>query len=417
MTSTTRVLCQISLLTLAASPAFAQSGPTAKPDSSRAAATAQAPARQAAPVSKLWYERLSIRGYAQIRYNRLLETNPDLVCPQCDRSIGNNGGFFLRRGRVILSGNVHPRVAIYVQPDYGSDAAGGLHYFQLRDAYFDLFLDDAKANRLRFGQSKVPFGFENLQSSSNRLPLDRHDAMNSAVTNERDFGVNYYWTPKVARDRFKILSDSGLKGTGDYGVFGFGVYNGQTANRPEANNSPHVVARLTYPWRLANGQFIETSVQGYSGRFVVPTRTAGVASDAEYKDERAAVTAVWYAQPFGIEAEYNWGHGPEYVPSTNSIESRPLSGGFVQAMYAWRTHGQVVQPFVRYQDYQGGKKMELDARRYEVHELELGVEWLPIPNFELTALYAISDRLTRDAARPTNDQAGRFLRLQAQFNY
>lgn len=417
MTSTTRVLCQISLLALAASPALAQGGPTSKPDSARPAAVAQAPARQAAPVSKLWYERLSIRGYAQIRYNRLLETNPDLVCPQCDRSIGNNGGFFLRRGRVILSGNVHPRVAIYVQPDYGTDAAGGLHYLQLRDAYFDLFLDDAKANRLRFGQSKVPFGFENLQSSSNRLPLDRNDAMNSAVTNERDFGVNYYWTPKVARDRFKILSDSGHKGTGDYGVFGFGVYNGQTANRPEANNSPHVVARLTYPWRLANGQFIETSVQGYSGRFVVPTRTGGVAADAEYQDERAAVSMVWYAQPFGLEAEYNWGHGPEYVPGTNSIESRPLSGGFVQAMYAMRTHGQLVQPFVRLHEYQGGKKMELDARRYEVHELETGVEWLPIPNFELTVLYAISDRLTRDAARPANDQNGRFLRIQAQFNY
>lgn len=417
MTSITRVLCQISLLALPVFPAFAQGGPISKPDSARPVAAAQAPARQAAPVSKLWYERLSIRGYAQIRYNRLLETNPDLVCPQCDRSIGNNGGFFLRRGRVIISGNVHPRVAIYLQPDYGTDAAGGLHYLQLRDAYFDLFLDDAKANRLRFGQSKVPYGFENLQSSSNRLPLDRHDAMNSSVPNERDFGVNYYWSPKVARDRFKILTDSGLKGTGDYGVFGFGVYNGQTANRPEANNSPHVVARLTYPWRLASGQFVEASIQGYSGRFVVPTRTAGVASDAEYRDERVAVSAVWYAQPFGIEAEYNWGHGPEYVPATNAIESRPLSGGFVQAMYAWRTHGHVIQPFVRVQEYHGGKKMELDARRYEVHEVEAGVEWLPMPNFELTALYAISDRLTRDAARPGNDQNGRFLRLQAQFNY
>lgn len=417
MTSITRVLCQIFLLALPVFPAFAQGGPTSKPDSARPVAAAQAPARQAAPVSKLWYERLSIRGYAQIRYNRLLETNPNLVCPQCDRSIGNNGGFFLRRGRVIISGNVHPRVAIYLQPDYGTDAAGGLHYLQLRDAYFDLFLDDAKANRLRFGQSKVPYGFENLQSSSNRLPLDRHDAMNSSVPNERDFGVNYYWSPKVARDRFKILTDSGLKGTGDYGVFGFGVYNGQTANRPEANNSPHVVARLTYPWRLASGQFVEASIQGYSGRFVVPTRTAGVASDAEYRDERVALSAVWYAQPFGIEAEYNWGHGPEYVPATNAIESRPLSGGFVQAMYAWRTHGHVIQPFVRVQEYHGGKKMELDARRYEVHEVEAGVEWLPMPNFELTALYAISDRLTRDAARPGNDQNGRFLRLQAQFNY
>ena len=41
-----------------------------------------------------WYDRLSIRGYAQFRYNRLLETNEQLQCPTCDRSIGDNGGSF-----------------------------------------------------------------------------------------------------------------------------------------------------------------------------------------------------------------------------------------------------------------------------------------------------------------------------------
>ena len=44
---------------------------------------------------KKWYESISIRGYAQFRYNRLLETNSKLGCEQCDRSWGNNGGFFL----------------------------------------------------------------------------------------------------------------------------------------------------------------------------------------------------------------------------------------------------------------------------------------------------------------------------------
>jgi phosphate-selective porin len=37
---------------------------------------------------------------------------------------------------------------------------------------------DTKKFRLRVGQSKVPFGFENLQSSQNRLTLDRNDALN-----------------------------------------------------------------------------------------------------------------------------------------------------------------------------------------------------------------------------------------------
>lgn len=61
---------------------------------------------------------------------------------------------------------------------------------QLRDAYFDVFLDSLHTYRLRVGQSKVPFGYENLQSSSNRLPMERAEALNNAsVPGERDLGV------------------------------------------------------------------------------------------------------------------------------------------------------------------------------------------------------------------------------------
>lgn len=378
--------------------------------------TASKPAAQPS-APRPWYDRISLRGYAQLRYNRLLETNPNLNCSQCDRSIGNNGGIFLRRGRLVISGDVHPRVSIYIQPDYGSDAAGTQHYLQLRDAYFDLSLDAKKEHRLRIGQSKVPFGFENLQSSQNRLPLDRNDALNSAIPNERDMGVFYYWAPTKARQRFRILTDSGLKGSGDYGVFGFGAINGQTANRPEANNSLHTVMRLTYPFRLANGQFVEAGISGYNGRFVLPAKSANVRALPEYQDDRVALSFTWYAQPFGVVAEYNWGKGPEFVAATRSIDDRSLQGGFVQTMYRWRTHGHVIQPFARLHSYHGGKKLEQDARHYEVHETEAGIEWLPFSNFELTAQYTSSDRVYEDAATIGNHQKGRFLRLQAQFNY
>jgi hypothetical protein len=44
----------------------------------------------------------SIRGYIQARYNRLLETNAQLKNEQGDKSWGADGGFFLRRVRIIL---------------------------------------------------------------------------------------------------------------------------------------------------------------------------------------------------------------------------------------------------------------------------------------------------------------------------
>jgi hypothetical protein len=103
-----------------------------------------------------WYDNIQIRGYLQVRYNRLLETNPDLKCEQCDKSWGENGGFFIRRARMIFSGQISKRVYFYVQPDFASSAGTTGHIVQLRDAYFDLGLDKDNQFRIRLGQSKVP---------------------------------------------------------------------------------------------------------------------------------------------------------------------------------------------------------------------------------------------------------------------
>jgi len=370
--------------------------------------------------SSKWYDALSIRGYAQIRYNRLLETNPDLGCEQCDRSWGEKGGFFLRRTRLILFGNVHERVYVYIQPDFASSASStSLHFAQLRDAYFDLSLDKQKEFRLRFGQSKVPFGFENMQSSQNRLALDRNDALNSAVSNERDFGVFFYWAPKSRRKMFSDLVSSGLKGSGDYGVFAFGAYNGQTANKPEENNDPHLVTRITYPFNIGKNQILELGIQGYTGKYVVTSLTKNVVTtkNAEYKDQRAAASFILYPKPIGIQAEYNVGTGPQYNPFTNTIEQKDLEGGYVQLMGNMSIKKQVLMPFVKYQYYKGGKKHELDARSYHVNDLEIGIEWQPIKNFEFVAIYTFSERRYEDAVKKDNLQKGQLLRLQAQFNF
>jgi hypothetical protein len=368
---------------------------------------------------KHWFEAISIRGYGQIRYNRFLETNPDLNCEQCDRSWGKGGGLFIRRLRVILYGNVHERVYVYIQPDFASSAsATGLHFGQLRDAYFDLALDKNKEFRLRFGQSKVPFGFENMQSSQNRLALDRNDALNSAVSNERDLGVFFFWAPKKIRKRFSDLVNDGLKGSGDYGVFAFGIYNGQTANRPEANDNQHMVARLTYPFQFKNGQILEAGIQGYTGNYVVTSLTKNVTMEkAEFLDQRAAASIILYPQPFGFQAEYNIGTGPEYNVDSNKVMQTELMGGYAMINYMLKIKNQVIFPFVKYQMYDGGKKHELDARSYNVNELEIGFEWQPIKNFEFVAMYTMSERRFEDAVLKDNKQKGNLLRLQAQFNF
>ncbi len=370
---------------------------------------------------KKWFETISLRGYTQIRYNGLLVTNPDLGCEQCDRSWGGDNGFFMRRMRLIFFGQISPRAYLYVQPDFASSAsATGLHFGQLRDAYFDLGLDNDNEFRLRIGQSKIPFGFENMQSSQNRLPLDRADALNSAITNERDLGVMFYWAPKETRKLFSSLVREGLKGSGDYGVFGLGIYNGQTANRPELNENRHVVARLSYPFEIKN-QVVEIGIQGYNGLYTFSSAqlSSGVKinDDKTYRDERVAATFVVYPKPFGILAEYNIGRGPEFDNATDSISTQGLKGGFATFSYKLDYKNQTFIPFVRYQKYDGGKKHELDARSYDVEETEIGIEWQPSKSFEFVAMYTMSERRYEDFAKQDNTQKGSLLRLQAQINF
>ncbi|MGQ0641907.1 MAG: porin [Gemmatimonadaceae bacterium] len=377
-----------------------------------------ADAQTAQTTSRPWYERVTLRGYSQIRYNRLLETNPDLTCQQCDRSIGNNGGLSIRRARLTLSGDLGDRVSFLIQPDMAADAAGATLYWQLRDLYVEVYLDAGRTTRLRAGQTKVPYGFENVQSSSNRAPLDRGDAINSGAPNERDIGAFLLWTPPGARSRFRMLADSGYKGSGDYGMLNVGVYNGQSSNRPESNNSMHGVARLAYPFALPNGQIVELGVSGYTGNFIVTTRSTGVTGPPEFDDRRVAGMIVWYPKPIGFAAEWTSGDGPEFNPGARRIEVQDLSGGY--AMLIARVRGPAAQmwyPFVRWQRYEGGKKHEQDARSYDVKELEIGTEWSPVRAIEFTAQYTISDRRYEDAATIGNHQKGQLLRLQLQVNY
>jgi len=376
---------------------------------------------QTVPPKKQWFESIQLRGYMQVRYNRLLETNPLLQCAQCDRSWGDNGGFFIRRMRLIFSGQISERVYFYIQPDLASNPSStATQYAQIRDAYVDVGLDAKNEFRLRVGQSKVPFGFENMQSSQNRIPLDRNDALNSAVANERDLGVFFYWAPKNIRTLFASLVNDGLKGSGDYGVFSFGAYNGQTANRAEANNSPHIVSRFSYPFAV-NKQIVEMGVQAYTGQYILTPDliNAGVKLPAtrSFLDQRVASSFVLYPKPFGIQAEYNIGRGPRFNKVSDSVEVSSLKGGYITASYKTQKGKHVIIPFSRYQYYQGGKKHEMDAMAYDVKEFEVGVEWQPNKNIELVTMYTFSDRRFESFKNQNNHQKGSLLRLQLQLNF
>jgi hypothetical protein len=396
-----------------------------------------------AKKDKKWYEKYTIRGYAQVRYNEVLSTDEFSAPPQYvgDRSVSDNQTFLLRRARLILSGDVSEHLGIYLQPDFASTPDGstsGIHFAQIRDWYGDIYLEKTKEHRVRVGQSKIPYGWENLQSSSNRLVLDRNDALNSAVRNERDFGAIYYWTPVAAQDFFTSVMDKGLKGSGNYGVFGFGVYSGQGGSLAEQNDNVHIVSRLTLPMEFSNGQCAEVGMQGYTGRYVVAgsnIRPLGVGASTiplgtldrgdrrGIQDERLAWTGVWYPQPLGFQTEWTVGRGPALDETQTIVGERALYGGYAMTMYQYKTncHGTVI-PFLRWNYFKGGYKSERNAPFSFVDEWEVGVEWQFNKQLELVTQYTLTDRTNTNAintAGVTSYQQfdGDMLRAQLQFSY
>lgn len=376
--------------------------------------------------SKSWTSRVNLRGYVQVRNTTMLGGD-DGVNLWSDRSVGDDKSlgdadknFLIRRARLIIFGDFGDHLSYYIQPDFASsvggtsnsNASGAGNFAQLRDAYGDVYIDKTRVHRVRVGQSKVPYGFENLQSSSNRLALDRNDALNSAVRDERDLGAFYYYTPTDIQALFEDINKQGLKHSGNYGMFALGLYNGQGANARDQNDNYHVVSRFTYPWKTESGQIFEAGIQAYKGQYIsttgaysrlsaagtllTATPTLGTGTPLSGRngidDERVGISFVMYPQPFGIQAEWNWGNTPGLDIAKNVIEKKSLNGGYIQAMYKidnfqfLSTNGTLI-PFVKWQYFDGYNKAETNSPENHVNDWELGVEWQLAPEVEIAMVY------------------------------
>jgi hypothetical protein len=407
---------------------------------------------------KHWYDKLSIRGYSQFRFERTLYSSPEGVpggpftasdptgVPVTilgDRALtGEAEGFSVRRGRFILFGDVTDHLGLYAQVDVANTPPGSsttTMFAQMRDLYADVYIDKTKIHRFRVGLSKVPYGWENMQSSQNRLPLDRTDPINSGVSpNERDLGVFYYWTPRDKQQLLRDLVDGGLKGSGNYGIFGLGIYNGQGGSQLEQNRNLHVVGRFTWPFRLASGQVVEASIQGYTGETVVagspisplgigetdtPLGTQASSDRRGHRDQRVAATFVWYPQPIGFQAEWSVGEGPGLNDAQTAVIVRPVSGGYAMVMYKYDTaRCGIFTPYCRFQYYDGGYKSVVNAPYGVTSQWDLGVEWQIRREMELVIEYNFLDNLSLTAidradTRSYRTFTGGALRFQFQVNY
>ncbi|MBM3867586.1 MAG: porin [Verrucomicrobia bacterium] len=396
----------------------------------------RAQALEQAAVSKLaagpreipWYEKLSIDGYTQFRHTEQLNDAAYLTGGlPADRSVSRDENFVIRRGRFKIAGDFG-RLYLYSQLDFAASTGATRFALQARDLYADIALDEDKEHRIRAGLSKVPYGWVNLQSSQNRLAMERPEALNSAVEGERDQGLYYMWASKEKRELLKRLVKEGFKGSGDYGVFTIGGYSGAGLNVPDNNQEPHGIVRFSYPWVTESGQIYELGAGAYHGRFKVTNGTGASGntttpnardSSDGFVDRRSFVTFIKYAQPWGIEAEWTTGQGPQMNDARTQIITQSLQGGYVMLNYR-HIYGEQSEfiPFVRWNYFDGARKFATNAPKMCVNEIDVGFEWQWRKEVELQLQYTFSnERSNSSTSNPTVIADSQRLALQLQFNY
>jgi phosphate-selective porin OprO/OprP len=239
---------------------------------------------------------LKLRGYAQADGRFFLDDGPDSLADT----------FVVRRARAIVEGTLGKKFDFRVAPDFGGGKT------ELQDAYVD-FRQSGLLN-VRAGRTKVPFGIERLQSSSETLFNEA--GMSTALTPNYDEGV--------------MLFGCAVAGAVEYSM---GVFNGGPDGASvdtDTNDGKDLAARLVVtPLRktgLALLSGLSVGVAGTVGRqegnasspglpsfrsagqqTVFGYRTAPTPTDTAFADgdrTRLAPQMSWFAGPFGLMGEY-----------------------------------------------------------------------------------------------------------------
>ncbi len=377
-------------------------------------------------ASPRWFERINVNGYAQFRYSTRSQNN--LTNQQGESfSNNNNGDFFYRRIRMVFQGQMSDRISFFLQGAYEGNGFQTSNA-EMVDAYADYYITKNKEHRIRAGLQRVPNSFDTYRSSSQRQELDRSESVQTGSPGERDFGLAYYWSPKIAQERFATMTTY-HNGPGDYGVFGIMVYNGQGRNQIERNRDKHFGAKLSYPFELPNGRLLETGVLAFTGIYNVqnvgaPTSTSGsrcakvlTHGGCEIQDQRVTAYIFTPPQPWGFQGEYTVGRGPERN-AQGFVAEQELHGGYAQVNYTWRYSdvGQLT-PYVRYSYYHGGMK-NFQGAAADNTMWNFGLVWEPDTHLRLVSEYSLHDRLDTTVLalnRSQDELYGHWLRFQIQY--
>lgn len=239
--------------------------------------------------------------------------------PEGSRPVRNGIGIFPtdtrlspRRIRLKPRLDLSPRWTILNQVDLDPD---GFQQEDLELTVLDLYLryEIEKGHELRLGQTKVPFGYENLRSSERIFTIERSDVTRQLF--QRDVGLVAY-------------------GQTDRWEYGAGVFQGQGLNNQERNGSQDFVGKVVYRVLPA----LKLGFSGQTGTY--RPRSSG----SDLKVRRVGMELRYQDGPLQFEGEYIVGEGFNLFSETDS-NSR---GYYLYGLYKIRSDLEFVAGYDRY---------------------------------------------------------------------
>jgi hypothetical protein len=261
-------------------------------------------------------EKVKISGYVQSQY-----TNDQPATPQ--------DNFMVRRARLKLTANISEMASAVLEVGADksvtyNDTKGKsqeLKLAELKEAYIDL----GRANdnwRFRLGQSKVPFMYDILQSSSVRLTPESTALSAALFPGEYDTGA-WLQLKNVLGDS---IPDTQLE---------IGAMNGTGPGKNDVNNNKDLVARLRFNLGNAPVDSDYEANSAYLGYQTGQILDSGVTTDKRFLGGGAS----YITGPFWFRGEAVGGE----------LKGKDVGGWYGQAAYF--IPNTLDTAFVRYENY------------------------------------------------------------------
>lgn len=196
------------------------------------------------------YKRANLSGFFQVFYRYSIHTNDPAEDPLVDPP-----NFRVQRLRIALDGELLPWLSYKVSVDPRAPEVTGF----LRDAYFSI-ANVIPNHKIRIGQQKTQFGYENNESSSELFYVNRAEVSDNLARgkNLRDTGIGLLGRWKLGggfrlEDAITVVNGAGLN------------------QQDDDTEKKNVSARVGFRYKPKNSTFwLRFGVSGAYGDFIDP---------------------------------------------------------------------------------------------------------------------------------------------------